>query len=278
MTQRFDARPRHVAGDAWYIPTIKRHSLQKIEYHNQYANLFASAMKRQWPQLAYVGLCCGSGLANIDGTNDVVETSALSALRMPFTHYIFVDSNSECIAALRERCLHSTGKEIKYIVDDVNKSGTAIIDSLPTFSPRKGLLSFCFLDPFDLGIKMSLMKELSKRKMDIMVLLMTGVDFRRNLGIYLNDAKNRKIDELLGDSEWRRKCEKPVRDLMGMYDSAMVDLGYLSALDNVVPVQAHRKGVHLYSLALYTQNTRGRDFWQKARRQVTGQQGLFDDI
>ncbi len=278
MSKQFGPTPRYVRGDDKHTPTVKRHSLRKIEYHNQYASLFANAMKRQWPQLAYFGLCCGSGLARIDGTDEIVETSALSALRMPFTHYIFVDSNPDCISALRERCVDREGKEIVFINGDVNQSGTQIVESLPKFSAGKGLLSFCFLDPFDLGIKMSLMRELSRRKMDIMVLLMTGADFRRNVRTYTTNLDNRKIDELLGDSEWRTNCTRPIRDLVEMYDNAMVKLGYLSARDSIVPVHAHNTGVHLYSLALYTQNERGKDFWLKAKRQVTGQSGLFDNV
>src|SRR4029077_4567853 len=78
---------RNLPDDELYLPSIKEHSLEKIRRHNYYARMFATSMKNKWPQRAYVGLYSGAGRARIEGTGEIIETTALSALRLadPFT-------------------------------------------------------------------------------------------------------------------------------------------------------------------------------------------------
>ena len=148
--------PLTVTDDGLYTPTIKRHSLEKIRLHNRYARIFTTAMRQKWPQLAYIGLYSGAGRASIEGANRIVETSALSVLRLPnsFTHHVFVDNNPDCISALdqRWRAIESTAT-VALIPKDVNESVPAVRAALPSWSRSKGLLSFCFVDPFDTTLK-----------------------------------------------------------------------------------------------------------------------------
>jgi hypothetical protein len=70
--------PLRVADDGLYTPEIKRHSVEKIRLHNRYARIFASSMRHQWPQLAYVGLYSGPGRARIAGTSQLVHRNESS--------------------------------------------------------------------------------------------------------------------------------------------------------------------------------------------------------
>ena len=98
-----EAFQRRLEDDGFYTPEIKQHSVEKIRLHNYYVDLFTTSMKSRWPQRAYLGLYSGSGRACIEATGEIIETTALSALRtrFPFTNYIFVDSDPRCIEAFR---------------------------------------------------------------------------------------------------------------------------------------------------------------------------------
>lgn len=89
--------------DAHHLPDIARHSIEKIRRHDYYAALFAAAMRRKWRHLVYIGLYAGAGRARLKDSGEIVETTALSVVRLGFTKYIFVDSDRECIDALRHR-------------------------------------------------------------------------------------------------------------------------------------------------------------------------------
>ena len=84
--------------DGLHRPEIKAHSLEKIRRHNFYAALFSKAMRKRWANRAYIGLYSGAGRALVKPGGELVETSALAVFRqeVPFTKYIFVDSDSRC--------------------------------------------------------------------------------------------------------------------------------------------------------------------------------------
>lgn len=141
---------RDLEDDGFYTPEIKRHSLEKIRLHNYYVALFTTSMKDRWPQRAYLGLYSGPGRARLSGTGEIVETTALSALRAdyPFTKYIFVDNDPRCVEALNGRIAAlSAGHDVTIIERDVNEAVPDILQAMPRFSSDHGLLSFCFIDP-----------------------------------------------------------------------------------------------------------------------------------
>ena len=100
-----DGLIRGLKDDGLYTQSIKKHTLQKFELHNRYVTLFSTAMKNKWPQRAYLGLYSGAGRARVAGTDEIVATTAVSAIQVPdpFTHYIFVDHDPACISALKTR-------------------------------------------------------------------------------------------------------------------------------------------------------------------------------
>jgi hypothetical protein len=73
---------RGLEDDGLYTPSVKRHSLRKIEVHNYYVSLFSTAMKTKWPQRAYLGLYSGAGRARVAETDEIVETTVMSAFRV----------------------------------------------------------------------------------------------------------------------------------------------------------------------------------------------------
>jgi three-Cys-motif partner protein len=272
--------PMVVPADGLLTPEIKRHSLEKIRLHNRYARIFATSMRAKWPRLAYIGLYAGAGHARVAGTTEVVETSALSVLRQPdrFTDYIYVDHNRDCVEALRLRTTPlQRDARVTIIPSDVNDSTLAVRHALPTFGRKSGLLSFCFIDPFDLQLRFSTIRSLSHLRMDFLVLLMLGVDGRRNFQRYRTDPSSTRIGDLIDCPNWREQYDanhNVVHFVLKKFDEAMQSVGCLSAADDTHTIRIAGMGVLQYVLAFYSKNAIAKHFWRETRSSLSPQFGL----
>jgi three-Cys-motif partner protein len=269
--------------DGLFMPEIRPHSLEKIGIHNRYAELFAAAVSNRWPQRAYLGLYSGTGRARLKTTGEIVETSALSVLRQErqFTHHIFVDNNEECLSALERRvAVLGRSSDCHFILEDVNQSVGRVRAALPRYSQAKGLLSFCFVDPFDIKLKFSTIRGLSDFRMDFLVLLMLGNDARRNQRQYLDDERSTVVADFIGSPDWRREFREGndrsiLRFLGRKFDDAMVSLGYLRPTQACrIVVKPAGKNVPLYVLAFYTKAPLGQRLFTAARDSLTTQTEL----
>ncbi len=193
-----DGLLRELEDDGLYTPSIKDHSLEKIRLHNYYVRLFSTGMKNRWPQRAYVGLYSGPGRARVEDTGEIVATTAISALQVPdpFTNYIFVDNDPRCVATLKARVRAlSVDSDVSLVEEDVSEAVPAIVRRMPRFSRNKGLLSFCFVDPFSAKLDFDVFRALGSRyKMDFLVLLMLGRDVRTNFRRYFDDESNTRVE------------------------------------------------------------------------------------
>lgn len=268
-----------IASDGRWTPVIKPHSLEKIRHHNLYAHVFATAMKNKWPQLAYIGLYSGAGHAHIGDDGPVVETTGIGALRENFTHYIFVDAEHECIDALKARAEPlQHDRPITFIHGDVNNHVDAVRAALPSFSRGRGLLSFCFVDPFSAGLTFATIRALASHRVDFLILLATGVDVRRNWRTYLADTHNSRIAELIDCPNWREEFKlsgerHPVRFVVKKFDEAMARLGFL--LPRADDHHAVKTGaVLLYHLSFYTKHPLGQRIWKAVRESASPQTSL----
>jgi three-Cys-motif partner protein len=237
-------------------------------------------MRNTWPQMAYVGLYSGAGHARIADTDEIYETSALAVLRQPdrFTDYVYVDHNPDCVEALESR-IHTAGAptNLTIIQRDVNESVVAVRNALPNYSASRGLLSFCFIDPFDLQLRFDTIRGLSHLRMDFLVLLMLGVDARRNFNLYLRDESSTRIADLIDSPNWRaeyRAGGNVIHFLLQKFDFAMQRLGYLSAANDAHIIRVTGMGVLQYVLAFYSKNELGRKFWRESRASLSPQLGL----
>ena len=263
--------------DGFHIPVIKRHSLEKFRAHNHNVHIFSTAMKARWPQRAYLGLYSGSGLARLEDTDEIVETTSTSVFRLPdpFTHYIFVDQDPRCTTALAHRVSRLPGSFSPTILTgDVNSLLPQIRKALPSYSRTNGLLSYCFVDPFAADLKFATIRALGQGKVDFLILLMLGLDARVNFKNYLEDETNTRIAELIDAPQWREEWKlessawRPniIRFLMRKFDEAMVRIGYQSAPStSALSVKVHNKGVLIYKLVFYSKHPLGAAFWSQTR-------------
>jgi three-Cys-motif partner protein len=274
---------RNLTPDGLYLPIIKEHSIEKIRLHNYYVQTFAGAMKERWPQRAYLGLFSGAGRASVATTGEIIETTALSAFRVPvpFTKYIFVDKDSACTEALAKRIDALPGNhDVTILNGEVNALLPDIRRAMPQYGPNNGLLSCCFVDPFAANLRFSTLRALSAYKMDFLILLMLGVDARLNFRRYLEDETDDRIGNLINDPNWREEYRESgdqhvIRFILRKFDEAMVSLGYRSAdLSDVHSVKIPKKNVFLYSLVFYSKHELGGTFWKAARAGTDPQLGF----
>ena len=277
---------RIVENDGLYTPSIKQHSVRKIRLHNHYVTLFSTATKNKWPQRAYLGLYAGAGRARVEESGEIVETSALSALQVrdPFTKYIFVDNKPECISALesRNKALDND-HDVNFIERDVSGAVPEIVGAMPSYSRGRGLLSFCFVDPFSAKLDFDVFRRLGTRyRMDFLVLLMLGRDIRTNFQRYYQDETDSRIADLIADESWRSEwvdrglqARHLIWFVLDKFGKAMAKLGYQpTTLDEAEPVRIAHGNVLQYYLVLYSKHDLGRKLWRATRKGVDPQLGL----
>jgi three-Cys-motif partner protein len=274
---------RGLTDDGLYTPDIKAHSLEKIGLHNAYADRFTSSMYRKWPQLAYVGLYSGAGRALVARPKEIVETTAMGVFRLhrPFTKYIFVDNDRRCLEALRARVASlSTTHDVTYMHGDTADLVDEVRGALPAFSASRGLLSFCFVDPFAANLRFKTIRALSDYRMDFLILLMLGRDVRTNLRMYLGNRDSTRIADLTNCPSWREEYAASgdrniVRFILAKFDEAMVNIGYLSAAEHLRhQIAAAGTAVLQYVLVFYSKNRLAQRFWQDIRVTATDQTTL----
>ena len=257
--------PLTVANDDLFTPEIGEHSLKKIHGHNRYCRMFTTAMRDKW-QMSYVGLYAGAGRARVKTTKEIVETSALGALRQPhlFDKYVLVDKDTKCTNALATRCrLVQPSANVEIISKDVNVSVEDVRSKLPSGNRS---LTFCFVDPFNIKLQFETIKRLSDLKIDFLVLLMLGNDVRRNFAPYYR-ATSTRIASFINCPDWRREYKDdgdPLRFVWTKFDAAMQGLGYPSTKNLTYQVNVTGMGVLLYLLAFYSKNDAGLRLWERA--------------
>jgi hypothetical protein len=168
-------------------------------------------------------------------------------------------------------------REVRIIQGDVNECIGDVRAALPPYSSSNGLLSFCFVDPFDLQLRFSTIRALAHLRMDFLVLLMLGVDGRRNFARYLADSTSTRIGDFIDCPDWRHEYtagRSVIHFLLAKFDEAMQRLGYLSAADDTHCIRVFGMGVLQYVLAFYSKNPLGKHFWREARASLSPQLGF----
>lgn len=247
-----------------------------------YLRIMSTGMKGQFDHRVYIDLYAGAGKARVKGTNELLLGSPLLALAVPdaFDQHVFCEENPELFSALDARVAgYANGADATLIQGDASKSVERILSAVP----GGRTLSFCFVDPYDLGLSFEMIRTLShERRMDFLVLLAAQMDGQRNERMYLR-PESRKIERLLNDPDWREKWAKVSSHtrfatfLVERFTAAMVEIGYAPPPPGAEPVRVDTtdRGVPLYYLAFFSKHARGYDFWKKSKKYATAQPELF---
>ncbi len=170
-----------------------------------YTTLFSSGMKGKWDTRVYVELYAGAGYNRIRDTDLIIAGSPIRALTVknPFDKYVFCEANAELLEALKVRVKRTApSAEVAFIPGDCDSQADAICSAIPPGSSQNTVLSLCFVDPFDIGIKFDTLRTLSKRYVDFLILLALYMDANRAEAHYVS-TRSTKVDEFLGSKTWR---------------------------------------------------------------------------
>jgi len=277
-----DSQPT-IQDDGQFTPEVGEWAERKYRLIAYYAEMFATSMKAKWASRVYIDLFAGAGRGRIKGMSRIVETSTMLALgvRNPFDRYIFCDIDPGCIGALRARVGEDhRDLDVRLLTGDSNDLVDEILGHVPAYRPGKGVLSFCVLDPYNLGnLKFETFERLSSIFVDFLVLISSHMDGNRNERLY-TAPDNTTLAEFLGKPDWRDEWSN-ARGRFGnfivdQFGKSMSRLGFgYDGPQDVVQIKYPQKNVTLYHLAFFSKSELGRKFWRQARKYSDDQLDLF---
>ncbi|MGA7374932.1 MAG: three-Cys-motif partner protein TcmP, partial [Candidatus Sulfotelmatobacter sp.] len=263
------------------LPEVGSWTEEKHRLVSLYATLFSKGMKKKWGKRVYVELHAGAGYSRIRGTQRIILGSPLRALaaEQPFDKYIFCETLSKNLEALRARVKsHFPAANVAYIEGDCDERALDILGEIPRGSKDDTVLTLCFADPYDIGLKFGTIKTLSVRFVDFLVLLAVYSDANRAYKRYvMEDAV--KVDDFLGSTTWRDRWR--VAEANGVlfpkflaeeFAASMETLGYLpTPVHRMKKVRSDEKNLPLYYIALFSRHKLAHEFWDDALKYGTDQ-------
>jgi three-Cys-motif partner protein len=259
---------------------------EKYALVSLYDSLFSTGMKNKWDCRVYIDLFSGPGLVRIQDSNKFLWGSPMQAVLVKdmFDVYIFCERVPQYLDALKERVRrHRPSANAYYVAGDCNSQVEEICRHIPKASKNFKVLSFCFVDPFNLGgVKFSTISRIADQFVDFLVLLALHMDANRNERLYTSN-KNHRIDEFLGESDWRTSWAKHQsginfpRFLAEEYAQRMMTLNYLPVpFHSMKPIRSNVKNLPLYHLALFSRSDMAEKYWKEVLKYGTPQRTLFD--
>jgi three-Cys-motif partner protein len=270
--------------DGLVTPLVRKWVEEKYRLVYLYDRLFSTGMKRVWDCRTYIDLYAGAGRSRIEGTNHILPGSPFLALSGPdkFDKYIFCEKDGALLQALQQRVEREhPGIDVTYIEGDCNSTRNEIIKAIPAHSMGKKVLSFCFIDPFNISIRFETIQALSQKFMDFLIVLAVGMDATRNEQTYAR-AEDKHVENFLGVSNWRVRWQQALKQGMTFrhfltqeYASQMEALGYKKVpLSKMKEVQSDERNLPLYHMAFFSKHDRGYNFWDEVLKYSTPQQKL----
>jgi three-Cys-motif partner protein len=270
-----------VPADSLFCPEVGKQAEEKHALVSFYAKLFSTGMKDKWDERVYIELYAGAGYSRIRGTPRTVAGSPIQALTLDhtFDKYIFCERGYKELDALKRRVEKTApAAKVAYILGDCNQHVDEILAAIPAHSPGHRVLSLCFVDPYDIGIKFQTLRRLSERFVDFLVLLALYMDANRNLENYVREEAV-KIDEFLGSATWRERWRVSEQSgvafpqfLAEEFSNSMETLRYKpQPFYKMKSVSIPEMNVRLYRLALFSRSTRAYTFWDSVLKYSTPQ-------
>jgi three-Cys-motif partner protein len=267
--------------DDLFCPEVGDWTEEKHSVVSLYAKLFSTGMKDKWNERVYIELYAGPGVARIKHTLRRIAGSPIRALTLehPFDKYIFCERQPKEIEALENRVKRiAPQRNVAFVPGNCDDRVGDILAEIPAYSTSHKVLSLCFVDPFDIGIKFKTLRKLSERYVDFLVLLALYMDANRNIENYAKE-KAVKIDEFLGSRTWRERWKARQRQGIGFpqflaeeFSTSMEVLGYNpQPFYKMKAITMPDRNVRLYRLALFSRHTLAYTFWDDVLKYSTSQ-------
>jgi len=241
-------------------------------------------MKQKFRQRVYVELYAGAGYSRIRGTERITAGSPIQALclKVPFDKYILCEQNQEKREALEARVKrHAPTANVTFIAGSCDDLVDKIVSAIPQHSAANTVLSLCFVDPNDIGIKFATLKALAQRYVDFIVLLALYMDALRAEQHYVKNPT--KISELLGTTSWpsrwvaaKQEGQEFPRFLAEEFAISMANMRYIPPpFYSMRKIFYYEKNYPLYALGLFSRNALAYKLWNDALKYTDDQLGLF---
>ncbi|MGA9981006.1 MAG: three-Cys-motif partner protein TcmP [Candidatus Sulfotelmatobacter sp.] len=267
--------------DQLVCPEVGGWTEDKHRLVSLYATLFSSGMKEKWKKRVYLELYAGAGYSRVRSTQKIIFGSPLRALTVahPFDKYIFCEATAENLEALKVRVKrHAPTASVSYIEGDCNLRVADIMTEIPAGSKDDTVLTLCFADPYDIGLKFRTIRTLSSRIVDFLVLLAVYSDANRAYRRYVMEDAT-KVDEFLGSETWRERWKiaqnKAVpfpKFLAEEFAGSMENLGYLpTPIHKMKCVRSDEKNLRLYYIALFSRKRIAHNLWDEVLKYETDQ-------
>ena len=271
-----------VEDDGLFIHDGHIWSEEKYKLVGGYCDIFTRGIRKNWDQLVYIDLFSGPGYCRIKESGKILKSSPLIALSLPisFDKYIYCDSDQDSILALEKRIsLNYSNNDVHCICADANNSIEDIKKLIPQHGINNKVLTFCFVDPYELNIHFDTITTLTKNKLvDVLILQAYFMDANRNYDNYIKED-NEKISKYLSCLEWREEYQKSghfpndfVNYLVEKYDDKMKQLRFLEPVRTSIKIP--HKNVKLYYLSFYSRHPLGNDFFKKVQSYASDQLNL----
>lgn len=251
-----------------------------------YTALFSDAMKDKWQKRVYIELYAGAGYSQIRDTDRIIAGSPIQALtlRVPFDKYIFCEQDPPKIEALRARVAHhAPSADVTFIPGNCDANADKIFNAIPRYSKNHKVLSLCFVDPNDIGIRFSTLQILAKKYVDFIVLLALYMDALRAEQHYIKNTS--KIDQLLGATSWADRWKAAKREgaefprfLADEFTASMATMEYIPPpFYSMRKIFFYEKNYPLYAVGLFSRHPLAYTLWGQALKYSDDQLDLFRD-
>jgi len=214
--------------DGLYIPTVGEWSRDKHYFLMRYIDAFTTSMKKKWSGLHYLDLFAGAGIERLKTSGRLSRGSPLIAAhaRRMFDRLHLCEKNKRKYTALNSRIVKIRA-DSHVLHGDANQKVYDIMREVP-----QGTLSLAFLDPYGLHLHFESVKELSRRRTDLIVFFPDHLDALRNWERnYLDDPKS-NLDHWMGPGcDWRTALinvpqDRHAETLRELYVEQISSLGY----------------------------------------------------
>lgn len=238
-----------------------------------YAALFSAGMKDQWQERVYIELYAGAGYSRIRDTDKIIAGSPIQALslKVPFDKYVFCEQDANKREALQIRVKrHAPSAAVTFIPGNCDASVDEILAAIPQYSKTNRVLSLCFVDPNDIGIKFVTLQKLARNYVDFVVLLALYMDALRAEQHYVKNPL--KINQLLGEPSWRERwitakqtgAEFP-RFLAEEFATSMAKMEYIPPpFYSMRKIFYYEKNYPLYAVGLFSRHALAYALWDQA--------------
>lgn len=249
-----------------------------------YAAQFSGAMKDKFQKRVYIELYAGAGYSRIRDTNRVIPGSPINALTLkePFDRYILCEEDAQKRAALEKRVLrHAPGVDVTFVPGDCDEHIAEIVAAIPQHSKSNKVLTLCFVDPNNIGIKFKTLRSLGEtRMMDFIVLLALYMDALRAEQHYVRHPT--KINELLGTELWQGRWKEAKRKgsdfphfLAEEFTTSMAGMKYIPPpFYSMRKVFYYEKNYPLYAVGLFSRHPFAYSLWGDALKYTDDQLDL----